>query len=110
MNEFVKHAIVRFVLPVLAPVIVGIGSAIIATLITTERLEGRLTHVEDQIQRHERVIEKEFSRHEQNTKILSEKTDDQEKRLTRQEAIVGETQKMLSEIRSDIKTLLRERK
>lgn len=122
-HDTIRQVILRFVLPVLVPVIVGLGSAVISSKVLVEKLDTRTTvletHVLDknlasrtaaievQIERHEKALDRDFARHEQNVLSLAQKTDDQEKRLTRLETLVGETQAMLSEIRTDVKILLR---
>lgn len=107
MNEVIKQTIFKLVLPVLVPVAVGLGSAVIATKIMVEKLDTRVSHLEVQIKRHEKALDKDFARHEVSMTELSHKTDDQEKRLTRLETLVNETQVLLTEIRADVKILLR---
>lgn len=107
MNEFIRQAMLKFVLPILVPVGVGLGSAVIATKIMVEKLDTRVTHLEFQIARHEKALDRDFARHEATVADISHKTDDQEKRLTRLEALFTETRALLSEIRTDVKILLR---
>ena len=123
MHDTIRQVIFRFVLPVLVPLVVGLGSAVISSHVLVEKLDTRTTvletHVLDknlasrtaaievQIERHEKALDRDFARHEQNVFNLTQKTEDQEKRLTRLETLVGETQAMLSEIRADVKILLR---
>lgn len=103
--------IVRFVqtilLPLLVPVLVGIGSAAIAGMVMTARLEERVSHLESQIQRHEQALDRDFTRHEGALSEVVKRTDSQEQRLAKLEALVEESQASLREIRADIKTLLR---
>lgn len=124
MTEMVKQVCLRFVLPLLVPLLVGLGSSVIAsremngkldtrvmTLETKvkeyEPLTGKVERLETTIDRHEKALDRDFLRHEQLVGVLSSKTDDQEKRLTRLETLVGETQNLLAEIRADVKILLR---
>lgn len=107
MKEMGKDILARFVLPVLAATVIGIGSSIVACLVVTERMDGRVSSLEVQIARHERALDRDFQRHEQTVAAISSRTDDQEKRLTRLETLVGETQRLLAEIRADVKILLR---
>lgn len=123
MNETVKNILFKFVLPALGPVLIGLGSAVISSKIMTETLNERVAHlersvndekllqrtanIEVQIERHERALERDFARHEHTVDLLSTKTEEQERRLTRLEALVDETQRLLAEIRADVKTLLR---
>lgn len=72
-----------------------------------EKLETRIPPLEAMMNRHEQSLERDFARYEHIVLSLSGKTDDQEKRLTRLETLVGETQNLLSEIRADVKILLR---
>ncbi len=103
--------IVRFVqtilLPLIVPVLVGIGSAAIAGMVMTARLEERVSHLESQIQRHEQALDRDFTRHEGALSEVVKRTDSQEQRLAKLEALVEESQASLREIRADIKTLLR---
>ncbi len=71
------------------------------------KLVERTGQLEEQIKRHEKALDKDFARHEQTVADISHKTDDQEKRLTRLETLVNETQVLLTEIRADVKILLR---
>lgn len=71
------------------------------------RLVERTAHLEKQIERHEKALDRDFARHEATVADIAHKTDDQEKRLTRLEALFTETQALLSEIRTDVKILLR---
>ncbi len=122
-SSFIKGFVLRFVLPVLAPIVVGLGASVISSRMMTEQLDHRVTtlekevteeklltrtvNLEIQIERHEKALERDFARHEQTVFELAHKTDDQEKRLTRLETLVGETQRLLSEISADVKLLLR---
>ena len=108
---------------VVAAIAVGFGSAWWGMSIKTEKMDTRLTfieskiigskllertnYLEEQIKRHEKALDKDFARHEASMTELSHKTDDQEKRLTRLETLVNETQVLLTEIRADVKILLR---
>ena len=127
MNDIIRERIWRFVIPIAASIIsavlVGGGTTILTSRMYTEKLSERVAHLENnviegkllsrtdkletQIERHEKALERDFARHEQTVLLLSQKTEDQEKRLTRLETLVGETQRLLSEIRADVKLLLR---
>ncbi|MDE5879661.1 MAG: hypothetical protein K2G99_06540, partial [Desulfovibrio sp.] len=72
-----------------------------------EKLGKLIPPLENLKTRHEQALERDFSRYEHMVITLSGKTDDQEKRLTRLETLVGETQALLAEIRADVKILLR---
>lgn len=124
MTEMVKQIWLRFGLPLLVPLLIGLGSSVIAsremngkldTRVTTleakvkeyQPLPGKIERLETTIDRHEKALDRDFLRHEELVRALSSKMDDQEKRLTRLETLVGETQNLLSEIRTDVKILLR---
>lgn len=108
---------------IVAAMAVGFGSAWWGMSIKTEKMDTRLSFIEtkviggklvertgqleEQINRHEKALDKDFARHEQTVAYISHKTDDQEKRLTRLETLVNETQVLLTEIRADVKILLR---
>ena len=101
MTELTMKFVQAFVLPLLVPVLVGIGSAATTGMVMTVRLEERVSHLESQIQRHEQALDRDFTRHDQAVSELVKRTDDQERRLAE------ETRASLAEIRVDIKTLLR---
>ena len=124
MTEMVKQIWLRFGLPLLVPLLIGLGSSVIAsremngkldTRVTTleakvndyQPLPGKIERLETTIDRHEKALDRDFLRHEELVRALSSKKDDPEKRLTRLETLVGETQNLLSEIRTDVKILLR---
>lgn len=99
--------LMKFVLPICASVVLAVGTAVISGMVMTARMEGRVSHLEIQIERHEKALDRDFARHEQTVLEIAHRTDDQEKRLSRLEALVSQTQELLSEIRSDVKILLR---
>lgn len=127
MSEATKQIFLRFVMPVLGSIVAGAVAAALSCWLMVhlldsrvtrleaipprieklEKLESRLQPLESQIERHEKALERDFARHEQTVLSLAVKTDDQEKRLTRLETLVGETQALLTEIRTDVKILLR---
>lgn len=107
MSETIKGWIARFATPAASALGAGFLSSVLTLTVATERLEIRLSHVESQTQKYEAAMEKKIARHELETKSIVEKSGDHEKRLTRLEALVGETQKLLAEIREDVKQLLR---
>lgn len=127
MTETIKQIGFRFVLPILGSIVAGAVAAALSCWLMVhlldsrvtrleaipprieklEQLENRIQPLETQMERHEKALERDFVRHEQTVLSLAVKTDDQEKRLTRLETLVGETQALLSEIRTDVKILLR---
>lgn len=96
-----------FVFPLLVPVLVGIGSSAVTGAVLMTRLEERVSYLELQIQRHEQTLGRDMTRHESAFSTLTHRTDDQEQRLSKLEAMAEEARASLSEIRGDIKTLLR---
>lgn len=127
MTETAKQVVLRFVMPVLGSIVAGAVAAALSCWLMVHLLDSRVSalealpkKVEDleklgekippletMMQRHEKALERDFARHEQTVVALGVKTDDQEKRLTRLETLVGETQALLTEIRADVKILLR---
>lgn len=99
-----------FVFPLLVPVLVGIGSSAVTGAVMMTRLEERVTYLESQIQRHEKALERDITRHESSFSTLTHRTDNQDQRLSKLEAMAEEARTSLSEIRADIKTLLRGQK
>lgn len=96
-----------FVFPLLVPVLVGIGSSAVTGAVMMTRLEERVTYLESQIQRHEQALDRDMNRHESTFSTLTHRTDNQEQRLSKLEAMAEEARSSLAEIRGDIKTLLR---
>ena len=108
---------------VVAAIAVGFGSAWWGMSIKTEKMDTRLTfieskiigskllertnYLEEQIKRHEKALDQDFARHVVSMTEPSPTTDDQDNRLTRLETLVNETQVLLTEIRADVKILLR---
>ena len=95
------------VFPLLVPVLVGIGSAATTGVVMTARLEERVAHLETQIRRHEEVLDRDMTRHQGAYSDLAKRTEAQDQRLAKLEALTEESRKSLGEIRADIKTLLR---
>lgn len=126
-SEKLKRMIQKLVVTVVASLIAGAVGAALSTWVSVHLLDSRVValealpkKVEDleklgekippletMMARHEKALERDFARYEHIVLTLSGKTDDQEKRLTRLETLVGETQTLLSEIRADVKILLR---
>ena len=96
-----------FILPLIVPVLVGIGSAAITGMVMTARLEERVAHLESQMLRHEKALDRDISRNESSVSDLARRSDSQDQRLAKLEALVQESQASLGEIRADIKILLR---
>lgn len=125
--EKLKQMVQKLALTVVASLIAGGAGAALSTWLTVhlldsrvsalealpekveklEKLETRIPPLEAMMARHEQSLERDFARYEHLVLNLSGKTDDQEKRLTRLETLVGETQSLLAEIRADVKILLR---
>lgn len=124
LRETVRGMAIRVGLTVLGSMILGLLSAGMTGWVMVQKLDSRVTTLETKvaiqepltekvgkletaIERHEKALDRDFLRHEQIVAGLSVKTEEQEKRLTRVEALVGEVQKTLKEIQTDLKTLLR---
>ena len=119
-----KDLFFKFILPILASMIFGLGSAALTGWVMVQQLNNRVTELEVKVQeqaalsgkvnklettieRHEKELDRDFFRHEQTVASIMSKTEDQEKRLTRLETLVNERQRLLEEIRSDVKIILR---
>ncbi len=88
-------------------VLVGIGSAAITSWTMMVRLEGRLAVLERDVARHETTIKEDMKRMEEASVQNSHRTDDQERRLTHLETVLSGLRDDFSEVRADIKSLLR---
>lgn len=122
-DSFRKLAM-RIAISLVAPLLIGLGSAALTGWVMVQLLDNRVTvletkaqlqeplpgkvdRLETTIDRHEKALDRDFLRHEQIVASLTIKTEDQEKRLTRVEAMMDEVQATLKEIQADIKTLIR---
>lgn len=81
-----------FVWPLVVPILIGIGSS---TLVVT-KLEERMANVERNI-----------TRHEEELLAMRKRDDAQETRITRTESVLDGMQRDTTEIKGDVKTLLR---
>lgn len=86
----------RYVLPLLIPILVAVGSAAVTTSIAMARLEERMTN-----------LERSFSERLQDTIELRARNTEYERRISRVESLAEATQRRLDEIGSDVKTLLK---
>lgn len=91
-------------------ILIGVLSAVFTGSIMTARLEERIANLEKNMTRHEVALDKEAQRHESVMADLTKRTDDQERRLSRTESTLESIGGLLSEIRGDVKLLLREGK
>lgn len=108
--QSIKSIIVRGVVTLVASCLIGFGSAVITSIKLNERLDARVGHLETAISEHKNILSKDFDRHDDTVAALANKTDDQERRLVRLEAMMDGVQTTLAEIRADVKQLLREHK
>lgn len=91
----------------LAPIIIGVLSAALTTAVVVTRLEEKIAAMQRDMARHEQVLDKELQRQETTLGDLTRRTDDQERRLTRSESTLESIGAMLTEIRGDVKQILR---
>lgn len=109
-SQSLRVVAARGVVTVVASCLIGFGSAVITSIKLNERLDARVGHLESTIDEHKQILNRDFDRHDGVVSVLSNKTDDQERRLVRLEAMMDGVQTTLIEIRSDVKQLLREHK
>lgn len=81
-----------FVVPLLVPVLVGIGSSAITGAVLIGRLEERIVNIETRARQHEDRLE-----------YLRTRTEEQERQLARYESTLA----AIAEIKTDLKELLR---
>lgn len=90
------HATIgRHIVPLLVPVLVGIGSAAITSTITTARLEERVSTLERKVEASTRT-----------TDALHLRDNDYERRISRTEALMENLNTRVMEVSSDVKLLL----
>lgn len=85
----------RHIVPLLVPVLVGIGSAAITSTITTARLEERVSTLERKVEATSRT-----------TDNLRARDDDYERRISRTEALMENLNSRVLEVGGDVKLLL----
>lgn len=92
---------------VVIAVLVGIGSAALTGWAMMIRIEGRLAVLERDVARHETTIKEDLKRVEGASAQNAQRTDDQERRLTHLETVLSGLRDDFSEVRADIKSLLK---
>lgn len=102
-SDFVKS----FLFPLLVPVLIGIGSAAMTLTVATIRLEERMATLERNITRHETDTTKRVERHDDMLSDMARRDADQEQRLVRGESFMDAMRNDLTEIKGDVKTLIR---
>lgn len=85
----------RHIVPLLVPVLVGIGSAAITSTITTARLEERVS-----------TLDREVEASIRTTDALRLRDNDYERRISRTEAFMENMNTRVMEVSSDVKLLL----
>lgn len=90
MTEYFK----AFVVPLVVQVLVGLGAASLAIASFNARLEARIAHIEMRSQEHDQRLEH-----------LRTRSEEQGRQLARFEAALDD----ISEIKADVKSLLRGR-
>lgn len=80
----------------LAPVLIGIGSAAVTVMVNAASLEARLVGVEQKARHHDEQIE-----------TLRTKSEDHAQRLARMDSAMEGVAASLAEIKGDVKILLR---
>lgn len=88
-------AIGKQVIPLVVPILIGIGSAAITTTIATARLEERVTTLERKVETNAHIAEN-----------LRQRDDDYERRISHTEGLLGSLDKRMTEVSGDIKLLL----
>lgn len=86
----------RHILPMLSPILIGFGSAAIATVISTARLDERVTS-----------LEKKWTDHTGETVALRARDNEYERRISRVETSTENVVRNLDEIKGDIKAILK---
>ena len=107
LNDMLRRLLVQILIPVLVPVLVGIGSAAVPGSVMMVRLEERVSTLERDVARHEAAMEKEMKRVEGMSSQLTQRTDDQERRLAHSETSLEGLRDDVTEIKTDVKALLR---
>lgn len=110
MTELMKGVLLKFVAPICACAVTGIASGIIFYMIFVERIDGRVRNLESQIVKHEKRLEKDFTKHDDVVSSFVSRIEGHERRLTRMETLMDGVNATLSEIRSDVKMILRGQK
>lgn len=99
-KETFAHKVYLTAISAVVSVAICVGSALGTSTLLTARMDERVTYIREQSRKHEQEKQHEFERHADTLR-------DHDQRLARLEALTGSLQETLSEIRSDVKILLR---
>lgn len=89
----------KFIIPLLIPVLVGMGSAALTSMLATARLEERQSH-----------LERKMDEHIRGAVDLNKKDSEFERRVSKLEGISEAMQRSLTEISTDVKMILKAQK
>lgn len=98
--------IFKLVIPAVIPAVIGIGSAFCTGALMVVKMEDRIANLEKDVARHETSISRDFQRLESSIQLNAQRTDDQERRITRVETSMESLTADVREIKLDVKALL----
>lgn len=106
--RIIRGMIVRVAIPVVTSCLIGLCSAVISGIIFNERIDARVSHLEHEIQKYNDSFTREVERQSKMIQNNSTHMEDHERRITRLETLMDSVNVTVSEIRTDVKQLLRE--
>lgn len=110
MAEIAKKFLSTVFVPLLVPVLVGVISTFLTLWMSTIRLEERMATIERGVNRHETDTTKRVDRHETMLADAARRDAEQEQRLARGESFIDAMRSDLAEIKSDVKSLIKDKR
>lgn len=99
--------IVQIVGGMVLSILVGIGSAAVTSTNMITRIEERVIALEKDVKRHEATLEKDLKRLEGEDTLVKQQAKDHERRISTLESIIVVFRDDLTEIKQDVKIILR---
>lgn len=103
----IREVIMQIVAGVIIAGMVGIGGGIWRGYDILTTLDIEVKTVKENVARHEGIIEKDMKRLESVDTIVTQRTEDHERRLARLESILDSIRNDIGEMKQDVKILLR---
>lgn len=103
----VRDVIMQVIAGVIIAGMVGIGSGIWRGYDILTAMELEFKTIKQNVARHESIIEKDMKRLESVDSLVTQRTEDHERRLARLESILDGIRNDIGEMKQDVKILLR---
>lgn len=103
----VKEIVMQIIAGVIIVGMVGIGGGIWRGYNILSTMEMEVKTIKQNVARHEGIIEKDMKRLESVDNLVTQRTEDHERRLARLESILDSIRNDIGEMKQDVKILLR---